>query len=108
MALVLTGSIHSSSCLLDFSCIDLYLYLSLREIAAVFGRISYFRTWLEGEMKEATVCKNGFDADAALPRNLNPRNWGRQKRPAVHTRLNLGNKKRNKNKNKKGKKNKKE
>ena len=78
------------------------------DVTAVFGRISHFRTWLEGEMKEATVCKNGFDADTALPRNLNPRNWGRQKRPAVHTRLNLGNKKRNKNKNKKGKKNKKE
>ena len=78
------------------------------DITAVFARISYFRTWLEGEMKEATVCKNGFDADAALPRNLNPQNWGRQKSPAVHTRLNLGNKKRNKNKNKKGKKNKKE
>ena len=80
------------------------------DITAVFGRISYFRTWLEGEMKEATVCKNGFDADSALPRNLNPQNWGRQKRPAVHTKLNLGNKKRSKNKNKKGKgkKNKKE
>ena len=60
-------------------------------------------------MKEATVCKNGFDADTALPRNLNPRNWSRLgKRPAVHNRINLGNKKRNnKNKNK-GKKNKKE
>ena len=58
-------------------------------------------------MKEATVCRNGFDADAALPRNLNPRNWV-QPRPAVHTRINVGNKKRTKNKNKKGKKNKKE
>ena len=57
-------------------------------------------------MKEATVCKNGFDADAALPRNLNPRRV--QARPAVHTRINVGNKKRTKNKNKKGKKNKKE
>ena len=79
------------------------------DVTAVFGRISYFRGWLESEMKEATVCKNGFDADTALPRNLNPRNWSRLgKRPAVHTRINLGNKKRkHKNKNK-GKKNKKE
>ena len=75
----------------------------------MFSRISFFRQWLEAEMKGATVCKNGFDADTALPRNLNPRNWSRlAKRPAVHTRINLGNKKRNnKNKNK-GKKNKKE
>ena len=80
------------------------------DITAVFGRISFFRTWLEEEMKEATVCRNGFDADAALPRSLNPRNWGKQPRPAVHTRINVGKKKRtkNKNKNKKGKKNKKE
>lgn len=73
----------------------------------MFGRISYFRTWLEGEMKEATVCKNGFDADTALLRNLNSRNWGRHERPAVHKRINLGNKKRTKkNKNKMGTKNK--
>ena len=76
------------------------------DITAVFARISHFRTWLEGEMKEATVCKNGFDADTALPRNLNPRNWGRHERPAVHTRIDLGNKKRNKKKkNKVGRKN---
>ena len=74
----------------------------------MFARISFFRTWLEEEMKEATVCKNGFDADAALPRNLNPRNWGEQPRPAVHTRVNVGNKKKRNNKNKKGPKNKKE
>ena len=79
----------------------------------MFSRISFFRQWLEAEMKGATVCKNGFDADTALPRNLNPRNWSRlAKRPAVHTRVNLGNKKkntkRNKNKNKKRKTNKKE
>ena len=78
----------------------------------MFGRISYFRTWLEGEMKEATVCKNGFDADTALPRNLNPRNWSLlARRPAVHhTRINVGNNKKRNNKKKyrKGKKNKKE
>ena len=77
------------------------------DVTAVFGRISFFRTWLEEEMREATVCMNGFDADTALPRNLNPRNWV-QARPAVHTRINVGNKKRTKNKNKKGKKNKRE
>jgi len=83
------------------------------DVSAVFSRISFFRQWLEAEMKGATVCRNGFDADTALPRNLNPRNWSSlAKRPAVHTRVNLGNKKRNKNrnrnKNKKGKTNKKE
>ena len=58
-------------------------------------------------MKEATVCKNGFDADAALPRNLNPRSWV-QPRPAVHTRINVGNKNKRTKKNKKGPNNKKE
>ena len=72
----------------------------------MFGQISYFSRWLEGEMKEKTVCKNGFDADSAPARNLNPRNWGRDERPAVHTRINPGNKKRTKkNKNKMGTKN---
>ena len=52
-------------------------------------------------MQGATVCRNGFDADTALPRNLSPTNWAERARPPVHTRMSVaGTKKRNKNKNK--------
>ena len=85
--------------------IQLYTNTLQGDVTAVFGRISYFRTWLEGEMQGAAVCRNGFDADTALPRDLTPRSS--QPRPPVHTRMNVGNTKRVKKnkKNKKGKKN---
>ena len=52
-------------------------------------------------MQGATVCRNGFDADTALPRNLSPTNWAERARPPVHTRMSMAcTKKRNKNKNK--------
>ena len=52
-------------------------------------------------MQGATVCRNGFDADTTLPRNLSPTNWAERARPPVHTWMSVaGTKKRNKNKNK--------
>ena len=50
-------------------------------------------------MQGATVCRNGFDADTALPRNLSPTNWAERARPPVHTRMSVAcTTKRNKNK----------
>ena len=55
-------------------------------------------------MQGATVCRNGFDADTSLPKNLSPTNWAERARPPVHTRMSVaGTRKRNRNKNKRNK-----
>ena len=40
------------------------------QFAAVYGRISTLRGWLEEKMAGATTCSNGFDADKKLARYL--------------------------------------
>ena len=36
---------------------------ALADHYGVYGRISYFRKWIEGKMRSPKFCKNGPDAD---------------------------------------------
>jgi len=70
--------------------------------ASIFGRVSYFRTWLEDQMPDVKTCRNGFNADSALARSPS---WARlaQEQAERARRKQEKQRKRERRKNKKGK-----